>query len=76
MQIHITDVASAYVAVLKLALSGQDKESGYGKYYIATSSQATWKQVIDAYGPPLKAKGIIETTDPVLVTMEKVPFMR
>lgn len=68
-------MAAAYVTVLKLALSGKDTESGYGRYYIANAGEITWKEAIAAYAPTLKEKGIIDTVDPLLVTFEQVPMM-
>ena len=75
VQIHVDDLTAAYTILLKWALSGKDTESGYGRYYVATGGEITWLQVVTAYGPSLKERGIIESADPILVTAEKVPMM-
>lgn len=73
-QVHIKDVASLYVAVIKYALSGKDQEVGWGKYYFATGHEYTWNSVAKAYAALLKEKGILETAEPVVVSLDKIPF--
>ncbi|KIM28749.1 hypothetical protein M408DRAFT_23411 [Serendipita vermifera MAFF 305830] len=73
--IHVNDMAAAYLTVLKFALSGKDTESGYGRYYIANTGEVSWKDLITAYAPPLKQRGIIDTTELSLVTLEQAPLM-
>jgi len=74
--VHIKDLAAGYVIITKRALSGEETGSGYGKYYILAGSEISWKEVVGAYGAALKKKGIIQASEPVLVTYEQVPLMR
>jgi hypothetical protein len=74
--VHIKDLAAAYVIIVKHALSGTGTDFGYGKYYIVSGPEISWKEVVEAYGTALKQKGILQTAEPVLVTYQQVPLMR
>jgi hypothetical protein len=74
--VHIKDLAAAYVIIFKHALSGAGTDSGYGKYYIVSGPEISWKEVVEAYGTALKQKGILQSAEPILVTYQQVPLMR
>jgi hypothetical protein len=73
---HIKDVASFYVTVIKHALSGDDHESGWGKYYFAAGYEYPLKSIAKAYAVVLHEKGIIDTAEPLVVTAAKLPIMK
>jgi hypothetical protein len=76
MKTHIKDVASFYVTVVKHALSGDDHESGWGKYYFAAGYEYSFKSIAKAYAVVLHEKGIVDTAEPLVVTAAKLPIMK
>lgn len=65
--IHIKDVASAYLTVIKYALSGQDKEAGFGKYYFVVGPEIPRRVVSNTFAALLHEKGITESSEGVRV---------
>lgn len=69
-------MASLYVAVIKYGLSGNDQEVGWGRYFFAAGYEYTWFSVAKAYAVALHTKSLVDTGDPVAISVTKVPVMR
>ncbi|CAG7846344.1 SubName: Full=Uncharacterized protein {ECO:0000313/EMBL:CCA69009.1} [Serendipita indica DSM 11827] len=73
--VHVDDVASGYLTVIKHAFSGNDTESGYGRYYWVGGEQVPWIKVAKAYAKEFHAKGIADSDEPVQATPAEDPMM-
>jgi hypothetical protein len=75
--VHIDDVVALYLLVFKLALSGADKNKSYGKFYFASARPLVWRDWSKTINKALmnKGTGLVDTLDPVRVTVADEPYL-
>ena len=64
-----------YIVVLKLAISGKDKNKTFGKVYFGSVGEYTWKKVYEALVPILFKRGLIDTETIKVVSPSEEPTL-
>lgn len=73
LQVHIDDLVDLYLLVFKLASSGSDKNTAYGKFYFGSADEHVWGDVARDIAPLLYEKGLVNNADAQSVSKKDEP---